>query len=64
MGEGRVVYRVLVRKPEGKKTLGRPRRKWEDNIVMDLQDVGLGCVDLIEDRLWALVSAVRKDRIP
>ena len=42
MGERRVVYRVLVRKPEGKRPLGRPRRRWEDNIKMDLQEVGWG----------------------
>jgi len=43
MGQGRGVYRVLVRKPEGKRPLGRPRRRWEDNITMDLQEVGEGC---------------------
>jgi len=42
MGEGRGVYRVLVVKPEGKRPLGRLRRRWEDNIKMDLQEVGLG----------------------
>jgi hypothetical protein len=42
MGERRGVYRVLVGKPEGKRTLGRPRRRWEDNIKMDLQEVGCG----------------------
>ena len=42
MGEGRGVHRVLVGKPEGKRTLGRPRRRWEDNIKMDLQVVGGG----------------------
>jgi hypothetical protein len=42
MGEGRGVYRVLVGKPEGKRQLGRPRRRWEDNIKMDLQEVGCG----------------------
>jgi hypothetical protein len=42
MGEERRVYRVLVGKPEGKKPLGRPRRRWEDNIRMDLQEVGCG----------------------
>jgi hypothetical protein len=47
MGEGRVVYRVLVGKPDGKKALGRPRRRWEDNIRMDLQEVGCGCEDWI-----------------
>jgi hypothetical protein len=47
MGEGRVVYRVLVGKPEGKRPLGRPRRRREDNTRMDLQEVGCGCVDWI-----------------
>ena len=42
MGEGRGVHRVLVGKPEGKRPLGRPRRRWEDNIKMDLQEVGEG----------------------
>ena len=41
-GDGRGAYRVLVRKPEGKRPLGRPRRRWEDNIKMDLQEVGCG----------------------
>ena len=45
MGEGRGVNRVLVGKPEGKRPLGRPRRRWEDNIRMDLQEVGLGYED-------------------
>ena len=48
MGQGRGVYRVLVGKPEGKKPLGRPRRRWEDNIKMDLQEVGGGCGDWTE----------------
>jgi hypothetical protein len=42
MGEGRGVYRVLVGKPEGKRPLGRPRRRWEDNVSMNLQEVGVG----------------------
>jgi hypothetical protein len=42
MGEGRNVYRVLVRKPEGKRPLGRPRRRWEDGIKMDLMEIGWG----------------------
>jgi hypothetical protein len=46
-GEGRGVYRVLVRKPEGKRLLGRPRLRWEDNIRVDLQEVGCGCEDWI-----------------
>ena len=45
MGEGRGVYRVLVGKPEGRRPLGRPRRRWEDNIRMHLREVGCGCVD-------------------
>jgi hypothetical protein len=57
------VYKVLVRKPEGKRPLGRPRRKWEDGIRMDLRDIGLGGVDWIRlsqgrDRWRAVVSAV------
>ena len=69
MGEGRGVHRVLVGKPEGKRPLGRPRRRWEDNIKMDLQEVGGGCGDwmeLAEDReRWrALVSTVMNFRVP
>jgi hypothetical protein len=45
MGEGRGVYRVLVGRPEGKRPLGRPRRRWEDNIKMNLQEVGCGGMD-------------------
>jgi hypothetical protein len=48
MGEGRGVYRVLVGKPEVKRPLGRPRCRWEDNIKMDLQEVGCGSMDRIE----------------
>jgi hypothetical protein len=63
VGEGRGVYRVLVGKPEGKRPLGRLKRRWEDNINMDLQDVGCGGMDWIElaqdrDRWQALVDAV------
>ena len=62
MGEGRGVYRVLVGKPEGRRPLGRPRHRWEDNIRMDLWEVGCGCVDWMElaqdrDRWRALVCA-------
>jgi hypothetical protein len=69
MGEGRVVHRVLVGKPERKRPMGRPRRRWEDNIRMDLQEVGCGCVDWLglaqnRDRWRALVSAVMNFRIP
>jgi len=48
MGERRGVYRVLVEKPEGKRPLGRPRRRWEDYIKMDLQEIGCGGMDWIE----------------
>ena len=48
MGEGRGVHRVLVGKPEGKRPLGRPTRRWEYNITMDLQDVGYGVMDWTE----------------
>ena len=63
VGEGRVVHRVLVGKPEGKRPLGRPRHRWEGNIKMDLQEVGGGCGDWMElaqdrDRWWALVNTV------
>jgi len=69
MGEGRGVYRVLVGKHEGKRPLGRPRRRWEDNIKMDLQEVGCGNVDWIDlvqnrDRWRALVKAVMNLRVP
>jgi len=68
MGENRGVYRVLVRKPEGKRPPGRPRRRWDDNIQMDLQEVGCGVMDLIElaqdrDRSRALVNAVMNLRV-
>jgi hypothetical protein len=63
------VYRVLVGKPEEKRPLGRPRRRWEDNDRMDVQEVGCGCEDRIglaqvRDKWRALVSAVRNLRIP
>ena len=69
MGEGRGVHRVLVGKPEGKRPLGRPRRRWEDNISKDLQKVGGGCGDWTElaqdrDRWRALVGTVRNLRVP
>jgi len=63
------VYRVLVGKPGGKRTLGRPRRRWEDNIKMELQEVEGGCEDWMElaqdrDRWRALVSTVMNLRVP
>jgi hypothetical protein len=67
-GERRGVYRVLVGKPEGKRPLGRPRHKWEDNIRMDLQDVGYGGMDWIElaqdrDKWWAFLDEINL-RVP
>jgi len=69
MGEGRGVHRVLVGKPEGKRPLGRPRRRWEDNMKMDNQEVGGGCGDWMElaqdrDRWRALVSTLMNLRVP
>ena len=69
MEKDRVVHRVLVGKPEGKRPMGRPRRRWEDNIKMDLQEVGGGRGDwmkLAQDRDgWrSLVGTVRNFRVP
>ena len=69
LGEKRGVFKVLVRKPEGKRPLGRPRHRWEDNIKMDLQEVGCGDMDRIElsqdrDKWRALVNAVMNLWIP
>jgi hypothetical protein len=69
MGEKRNVYRLLVRKPEGKRPLGRPRRRWIDNIKMNLLEIGLIVVDWIglaqERYRWRpLVNAVMNLRVP
>jgi len=69
MVEERGVRRVLMGKPEGKRPLGRPRRRWEDNIKMDLQEVAGGCGDWMElaqdrERWRALVSTVMNLRVP
>ena len=69
MGKGRVVYRVLAGKPERRRSLGRLRRRWEDNIRIDLREVGCGYVDWMElahdrDRWRALVRAVMNLRVP
>ena len=69
MGEWRDLYRVSVGKPEGKRLLGGTRRRWEDNIKMDLREVGCGGMDWIElaqdrDRCRALVNAVMNLRVP
>ena len=69
VGERKDVHRVLFGKPEVKRPLGRPRRRWEDNNKMEFQEVGGGCGDWMElaqdrDRWRALVSTVRKLRVP
>ena len=69
MEEGRGVHKVLVGKPEGKRPLGRPGHRWEDNIKMDLQEMGRSCGDWMElaqdrDRWRALVSTVMNFRVP
>jgi hypothetical protein len=69
MGEEKGVHRMLVGKPEGKRPLGRPRRRWENNIKMVLQEVGGGLGDWMElaqdrDRRRALVGTVRDFRVP
>jgi hypothetical protein len=69
MGENRSAYRLLVGKPEGRRPLGRPRRRWMDNIRMDLVEVGWGDVDRIglaqdRDRWRALVNSVLNLRVP
>ena len=69
MEQRRGIYRVLVGKPEGKRPLGRPRRRWEDNNKMTLQEVACGSMDWIElaqdkNWWWALVTAVRNLRVP
>ena len=69
MGERRAIYRVWVGKPEGKRPLGRPRHGWEDNIKVDLQEVGCGSMDWVElaqdrDRWQALVNALMNFWVP
>jgi hypothetical protein len=70
MGEGRGAYRILVGRPEGRRTLGRSRRRWEDNMKMELQEVGWGgggmdWIDMAQDRdRWrAVVNAVMNLRV-
>jgi hypothetical protein len=69
MGAGRGLYRFLVRKPEGKRLYGRPNHRWEDNIKMDLQEVGCGGMNWIElaqerDTWRTIVSTVMNLRVP
>jgi transposase len=69
MGEGRCVYRVLVGRPEGERPLGRPRLRWEDNIKLDLREIGIdgaNWIQLAQDRVqwWAFVNTVMNLRVP
>jgi hypothetical protein len=69
MWERRDVYRILRGRPEGKRSLERPRHRWEDNMKMGLREVGCGCMDWIDvaqkrDRWRAFVNAVMKIRVP
>jgi hypothetical protein len=69
MGEKRKAYRLLVGMPEGKKPLGRPRPRWEDNIKMDLVEIGFegsDCIGLAKDKdkLMSLVNAVMNFQVP
>jgi hypothetical protein len=68
LGEGRGVYRILVGRPEGKRPLGRPRRRWEDNIKMDLREIGIegsNWIQLVQDRVQgrAFVNTVMNLRV-
>jgi hypothetical protein len=69
MGKGRGVYRILVGRPEGKRPLGRPRRRWEDNIKMDLREIGIDGMNWIQlaqvSIQWRVfVNTVMKLRVP
>jgi hypothetical protein len=69
MGEVRGAYNILVGRPEGRRLLGRPRRRWEDNIKVDLREIWFGDVDWINlaydrDRWRALVNTVMNLRVP
>jgi transcription termination factor 2 len=69
MGEGRCVYRILVGRPEGKRPLGKPRRRWKDNIKMDLREIGIdgaNWIQLVQDRVqWrAFLNTVMNLRVP
>ena len=68
MEVGRSAFKILTRKPTGKGPLGRPRRRWEDNIRMDLEEIGVNTgnwVDLAQDNYWrALVDAALNLRVP
>jgi hypothetical protein len=69
MREGGGVYRVLVGRSEGKRPLGRPRRRWEDNIKLDLRDIGIdgaNWIQLVQDsvKCWAIVNTIMNLRVP
>jgi hypothetical protein len=67
MGKVRGAYNILVGKPEGRRPLGRPRRRWENNIKMDIGEIGFGDMDwirLAQDRERALVNTMMSLRVP
>jgi len=66
MGEGRVVYRVLVGRPEGTRSLGRPKRRWEDNIKLEVREIGIdgaNWIQLAQDRVRDFVNTVMNLRV-
>jgi hypothetical protein len=68
-GRGEGVYRVLIGRPEGERPLGRPRRRWEDNIKMELSEIGIdgaNWIRLVQDRVrwWAFVNTVMNPPVP
>jgi hypothetical protein len=69
MGEGRSIYRILIGRPEGKRPLGRPGCRWEDNIKLDLREIGIdgaNWIQLAQDRVqwWAFVNTVMNLQVP
>jgi hypothetical protein len=69
MGPKRKAYRILVGKPEEKRRLGRPRRRWKDNIRMNVREIGWGCLDWIDlaqdsDQWWAVMNTVMNLWVP
>jgi hypothetical protein len=63
-GEGRIIYSVLVGRPEGKRPLGRPVHRWEDNVKMDLREIMINGVNWIQVQWWAFVNMVMNLWVP